>query len=148
MTQKELLVGCLDLIYKKRPCPETNIFDWAKTLLHLHKNGMLYAVAKEGKVILCAAAYRIKEWDEKYSDVIPEKEDGDIAYSPFSASDSDDRFLLLKVVRQYLKDNPEVKEMIFFNRNSDQDLRRFKIRRKENGQVQESECSKRAIVSA
>lgn len=90
-----------------------------------HARGYLYT-NREGTAF--ALVYRIPEWEEKWSVVMPNKESGNKAYVVFAVSKANDKLSLLRMFRSYIALNG-IEEMIYHRRNSDTDLKRIPIRR-------------------
>lgn len=105
-------------------CPDTPRSKFIKQLLWAHSKGYLYTTANEDAYVL---AYRIKEWDEKWGNEMPESEDGDILYCAMAVSVSKSKLGLLKMLRAYCKEN-DIKELIYYKRNSEKDFKRIKVR--------------------
>lgn len=127
MGQREMLRECMRFIMQFDEMKTIPPQEWAKTLWHAHQRGMLYVVPNKEhsriKLILCA--YRVPEWNEKVAENFPQEEKGDIAYCPFALSDGSDKLMLLRAVKNYLKANPEVKDIYFYSHVSE-DLKHFK----------------------
>lgn len=123
MTQSKLLLMCLQLILKSGVCPQTTPQDWVKLLMFLHVKGWLYVFFEQDKLAFIGAAYCVTDgWDY---DQMPEKEEGDNLYIPFIVSFSDDKQLPLKMIKKYLAKNPNVKRVVFFERNDDTRFKEF-----------------------
>jgi len=107
-------------------CPDTPRSKFIKQLLWAHTKGYLLTNSNEDAYVL---AYRIPEWDEKWTKEMPEKEEGDILYCAMAVSTNKSKAGLLKILRAYCKEN-DVKELIYYKRNSDTDIKRIKLRSK------------------
>ena len=125
MTQVELLKKCLLLLVSKGACPETKPTKWVEVLWYMHNKGWLFAHTNNDEVDVVVGAYRIKEFDEKQVDTLPINEEGEILFVPFLASKSDDVFMVRKMLNAYMEEYP-IKEIIFYERNDDKNLKRFK----------------------
>lgn len=124
-TRQYLLTKCLHLIRKYSVCPETTLVEWPRILSFAHDQGYLY-VNRDASTF--CMAYRIPEWKEEYSDELPAQEGGDILYCAFAVSESDRRVNLLKMLKDYLKEN-DISELIYYRNNSNSNLKRFNIRK-------------------
>lgn len=107
-------------------CPNTPRSVFARNLLWAHNKGYLFTNKNEDVYIL---AYRIPEWEEKWSKQMPEEEKGSVLYCAMAVSISKNPICLLKILRDYCEEN-EVKELIYYKRNSDSDFKRIPIRSK------------------
>lgn len=137
MKAREFLLAALDLVLKRQLCPDSTVMEWSKALLKLHEKGWLYAIIRDGKLRALWAAYRIPFWDEKFSESIPEEEKGQIFYVPFLVTDGEEKNAPLRAFKDYRRRNPDVKEIIFYKRNSDTDLRRYRLNSRGKCGVQE-----------
>ena len=136
LDQFKLLMQATKIVMDSGVCPESaRIFsDWFRMIMFCHERGYLYLGYKEGKVDLVAIAYRVNEVTDETGDEFPDKEEGNILYVPIVASKSDDKLKLTRLLRFYLKDNPEVTEIAYHYRNSEK-LKRFYLRRQYSGQT-------------
>lgn len=107
-------------------CPDTPRSQFIKQLLWAHNKGYLFTNKEEDAYVL---AYRIPEWDKKWGNQMPDKEEGDILYCAMAVSVSKKKSGLLKILKAYCLEN-DVKELIYYKRNSDSDLKRIKLRSK------------------
>lgn len=141
MTDKQLLVKILDVVLKSGVCPGTNLRQWAGTLLALHKRGMLYcALDRLENVRAVWAVYRVPSWNPAFKEVMPESDCGTVAYVPFFVSRDRARNHLVRALKQYRAEHPEVTDLYFYRRNNDSDLRHytFKTEKGSNRVLQES----------
>lgn len=125
ITTLKLLATCMELIRESKVCPDTRVDDWPRILMFAHARGYLYT-NREGTAF--ALVYRIPDWEEKWSVVMPNKESGNKAYVVFAVSKANDKLSLLRMFRSYIALNG-IEEMIYHRRNSDTDLKRIPIRR-------------------
>lgn len=116
------------MVVKSKVCPETSLREWAKIILQAHTKGYLYVMFEKGKPYSVSCAYRIPTWDEKFTKEMPHTEDGNILYVAWAVSESPNKTNLLKMLREYRKIFPKVKELIYYKRNSDTDLKRIKLK--------------------
>lgn len=124
-TLKQLLtLKCFVMACKSNVCPDSPREDLMKAILFSHEKGYLLTNRDASAF---ANVYRVKNETEIYK--IPEVEEGSLAYVNFAVSEEKNPFVLLKMLRGYVKDNPEVKELIYFRRNSDTDFKRIHIKR-------------------
>lgn len=144
---KQLILMCLQLILKSGVCPETKPYEWVKTLLYMHMKGYLYVGYEKEHLSVVVGAYRIKEFNEKVTQEIPEEEEGNILYIPFLASFAEDKNIPLRMLRNYLDKNKDIKEVVFYERNSDDDLRRYIRKGADDVKEENSDATASADVS-
>lgn len=118
--QTRLMMKCIRMALKSNICPDTDRLDLIHQIYYAHKKGYLYS-NREGD--LFALAYKIPEWKEEYSDVMPEEEQGDILYCGWAVSEGKNNTNLLKLFRGV----PDVKELIYYKRGSNTNLKRLKV---------------------
>ena len=140
------LFNIYGILLKSKVCPATEQAEWLKILSVMHVKGWLYYGYEEGEVRVVVGAYRIKEFKDDTKDVLPKKEEGDILYVAFMASTAEDKLLPRKLLTEYLKNNKSIKEVIFYRRNSDQDIKRIDLTSKEEKDVN-SVSTRRSEVS-
>jgi hypothetical protein len=128
-------------------CPETSPAEWFEILTYMHTKGWLYVNFEDKKLSVVIGAYRIKEFDEKSADVMPKKEEGDILFINFAASKSEDKLALKKMLNKYIHFNPRIKEIILYDRNSSEKIKKFKIGGDKNGQQESIVTASNADVS-
>lgn len=143
VNNRELLVKIFDIIIKSKVCPKTSYRQWSATLQELHRKGMLYcAIDRTTEKVLSAwAVYRIPSWHEMYRELIPITEKGEIIYVPFFVSIDPKQNGPLTALKSYLAEHPEVKELIYYRRNSDTDFRRIKFKFREGNHVEQKSAS-------
>jgi len=124
------LFNIYGILLKSGVCPETKKGEWLKTISEMHVRGMLYYGNEDGQVKVVVGAWKIKEFNEKVIDMIPEKEEGNILYVSFMASMAQDKTLPRKLLNNYLQNHQEVDEVVFYERNSDTKFKRLKVNRK------------------
>lgn len=127
------------LIDKSGIWPESNRDEKLKAVAHMHEMGWLYYWQEEGKIVTVIGAYRIKKFDDSKPDVLEEEKEGKILYSPLFVSKSNDTNVALKMLRAYLDINKDIKEVIFYERNTKK-VKKYKIKIKgeENEQLKSS----------
>lgn len=124
--QKEILVNIFDLVLSSGVCPETKRSDWARIILQAHAKGYLYMGLDNGILDVVVCAYRTPNiWD---TDVMPEFESGNSLYVAWAASRSNDNTKLLRMLRQYLSDNPDIDRVYYYKRNSDTDFKEWELK--------------------
>lgn len=116
---------CLQMVLKSEVCPETKIGEWYSIIPFAQSLGYVYTTPERDGFVMC---YRIPEWKESYSDVIPTHEEGDILYCAWAVSESSRRNILLDMVKNFPY---PIKELIYYKRNSNTDFKRLKLRRNE-----------------
>jgi hypothetical protein len=125
MTQAELIFKIYLLVAQSGIDDKTTPAEWVKKLLYLHSKGWLWATVDEkNEVEIAVALYRIPSTDDKYTEVLPEKEEGRILYVPFFVSRAKDPMKAKKMLTQYLKKHEDVDE-IYFEDGSDNKMKRF-----------------------
>lgn len=128
--QRDLLTRCFDMLIKSNVCPDSSREDMFKAMCFSHVKGFLYTNSGLNAFV---CGYRIPEVSEKWKSTIPDKEEGEIFFVNFAVSEEPNKWILLKMLRQCLKDNPSIKELCYYRRNSDKDFKRIHIRRNSNG---------------
>lgn len=128
MTQSQVLFRCFTLLVNTGIWSKNKPSKWIKTLAYLHSKGWLYVDRKEPPD-LCAAMYRVPDFKEELLKQYPTDESGNKLYIAFFASESEDRLLAKRLLDQYLKSNPDIDEIGFYDINDT--LRRYKRTKKE-----------------
>ena len=131
--QLQLLRQCAALFAAKRTCNERSLTKWMKLSFYAHMNGMLYVGFNGPYIDMAVIAYRVSELPESLGDTLPEKEEGDILYVCAAASKTKDSRKLFRLMRWYLRENPDVIKLAYHVRNSD-NIRVHQIRRVSRGQ--------------
>ena len=121
-----LLMKCANMVSELKVCPDSPIEDMVKVIAYSHDKGYLYT-NRGANTFVCG--YRIPEVNDKWKSTIPEKEEGEIFFVNFAVSEEPNKWSLLKMLRDYLKANTDVKELVYFRRNSDKDFKRIHLRR-------------------
>jgi hypothetical protein len=120
-----LLTKCLNMCRSGGVCPDSTVEELIHAICFSHERGYLYANRKANSFV---CGYRIPEVNDKWKCTIPEKEEGEIFFVNFAVSEEPNSFVLLKMLRSYLKENPDVKELVYFRRNNDKDFKRIHIK--------------------
>lgn len=141
LDQLKLIMQATKVVMDSDVCPESprRFSEWFRMMMFCHQKGYLFLGFNGNKVDLVAVAYRVPDVDQKTGDVFPEEESGNILYVPIVASISKDKSKLTKLLKFYLKDNPDVSEIAYHYRNSEK-LKRFHIR-SNHGQAIKTEFS-------
>jgi hypothetical protein len=121
-----LLMRCANMVNQRKVCPDSPIEEMVKVIGYSHEKGYLYT-NRQANTFVCG--YRIPELSEKWKSTIPEKEEGEIFFVNFAVSEEPNKWVLLKMLREYLKANTDVKELVYFRRNNDKDFKRIHLRR-------------------
>lgn len=121
-----VLMRCINMALESAVCPNSKPDELIKAIVYSHEHGYLYTNRKANAFV---CGYRIPEVSDKWSSTIPEKETGEIFYINFAVSKDINNWVLLKMLRDYLRDNPDVKELVYFRRNNDKDFKRIHLRR-------------------
>ncbi|HTL48365.1 MAG TPA: hypothetical protein VL688_09950 [Verrucomicrobiae bacterium] len=128
MTENELLSKIYELVLSSEACPHLLPAQWMSTLLYMHRRRWLYCSVKGSQLNAVLGAYRIKAWDEKGKDKMPEKEEGDILYIPFVASEGKIPIAVRRLVKYCLRENPGIKKIVYYRKSMDPARDRFRIR--------------------
>jgi hypothetical protein len=131
LIEKALIWRCLDMVNKRNVCPDSPRSEMAQVVEFSHNRGYLYT-NRGANAFVCG--YRIPEISDKWKSTIPENEQGEIFFVNFAVSEEPDRWTLLRMLRGLLKDNPDIKELCYYRRNSDKDFKRIHLRRPSNEQ--------------
>ena len=142
------LVNVLTFLKKSGTAPDNTMDDWMRAVSHMHDRGWLYYTKEDGKIVTIVGAYRIKKFDEKKVDVMPDKEEGDILFINFAASTSEHKTSLKKMLSKYVDENKNIKEIIFYPRNQDKEFKRIKVRSKDVKEKDKSAGTSKVPVSA
>jgi hypothetical protein len=129
MPEKELLKKICDLVIRSGICPEVMPLQWMRRLLTMHKRRWLYCSVKGSELIAVVGAFRIREWDDRYLDWLPEKEGGNILYIPFIAAEGSVPIAPLRLLRYCLRENPGVREVIYYKKNLNARKQRYVLRK-------------------
>jgi hypothetical protein len=136
--EKELLKQICDLVIRSGVCPEIMPLEWMRRILYMHRRRWLYCSLKGNQVVAVAGAYRIPEWDDKYLHVLPEAEEGNILYVPFVAAEGKIPVAPLRLLRFSLRENPNVREVIYYRKNLHAGKKHFTVRPREHAPVEET----------
>lgn len=129
VAEQLLLLRCAKMVNESKVCPDSSLEEMIRVIAYSHNHGYLYT-NRLANTFVCG--YRIPEINEKWKTTIPEKEQGTIFYVNFAVSEEPNKWVLLKMLRNYLKENMDVMELCYFRRNSDKDFKRISIRRPSN----------------
>ncbi|MCM8775086.1 MAG: hypothetical protein NC930_01835 [Candidatus Omnitrophica bacterium] len=122
-----VLAKAYDLAHTSGIFYDQMTLEWTTNLIRLYERGWLYGVFSRDDLIAVAGAYRIKQWDEKYRYELPDQEEGNILYVSFFASESDDMSEPLKFLRHFLRENPDINELIYYKKNGAVRRRHFRL---------------------
>jgi hypothetical protein len=120
-----LMSRCMNMVVRNKVCPASSIEELANVIIFSHKKGYLLTNRKANAFVCC---YRIPEINDRWKNEIPENEQGDILYVNFAVSESADKWILLKILRDYMKENPDVKELVYYRRGSNTDFKKIHLR--------------------
>ena len=123
MKQIDMLTKIMQMVISSKVCPQTSAKDWAKIILQAHNKGYLYVLMDKDDIRACVCAYRINDWDEKYSDVMPIAESGNKLYVAWAVSDGNP-MSLVKMLNAYKKQHP-IDEIMYYKDNSNTNFKRF-----------------------
>lgn len=127
--------------------PDTTIDEWMRIVSHMHDKGWLYYTKQNGQIVTILGAYRIKEFDKDKIDLMPEKEEGNILFVNFAASTADHKNTLRNMTKKYLRNNPNVEEIIYYSGNQDKELTRLKIKGADNVQEKTKSTERTGVPS-
>lgn len=122
----KVLLKIYEMVVQSGVCPETPLWAWSEIIPFCHRKGYLYTLFEKDEPVAVVCAYRIPYFDEKFTEKYPEKEEGSILYVPWAVSNSHSFTSLLYMLNQY-KLNHDIKEIAYYRRNSDTDLKRIKL---------------------
>jgi hypothetical protein len=111
-------------------CPDTPRSEIHNIAKFAHDKGFLYTNRKANTFV---CGYRIPEVSDKWKNTIPQEEKGEIFFVNFAVSEEPNKWTMLRMLREYLKANSDVKELCYYRRNSDKDFKRIILRRNQNG---------------
>lgn len=133
-------------VKRSKVAPANSSQELLKTLAYLHCKNWLYYSQENGKLVTVIGAYRIKEFNKEKITVMPEEEEGDILFIPINASTSKDKLIYRKLLKGYLEENPNVNELIFHDRNSNE-IKRYPLKRKENVATKIAQSAEHPTIS-
>lgn len=122
-----MLIKAYELVRSSEVFFDRASLEWASQFYSMYKRGWLYGATQGEELLAVAGAFRIPEWDEKYRHEIPEKESGNLLYVSFFCSQSSDNTVALKLLKCFLRENPEIEEIIYFKKDWDAGRKRFKL---------------------
>lgn len=131
IVQEALQWKCLKMIEETNVCPDSTMDEMRNVVKYAHDHGYLFT-NREANAFVCG--YRIPEINDRWKTTIPENEIGEIFFVNFAVSDDSNKWTLLRMLRSFLKDNPDIEELCYYRRNSDKDFKRIHIRRPSNEQ--------------
>lgn len=131
MTQGQMLAQAFLILQNSKIYNDATPKDWLKVLLYMHTKGWLYIGFENEKMVMIAGMYRIKKFDKKNIKVLPKKEEGNILYIPFFASNAQDKLLPRKLLQRYMKKHRDIKQIVFYANEEKKIFNR--IKEKENG---------------
>lgn len=118
MIEQKLLEQICDLVLTSDIYPEQMPLEWMSRLIQMHHHRWLYCSMKGEELVAVGGAYRIQSWDDSYLYQLPESENGDILFIPFVAAKREFKTALLRLLRFCLKDNPGIREIIYFKKQT------------------------------
>ncbi len=127
--ENKMLIRAYELIRSSEVFFDRTSLEWTRQLYAMYKRGWLYGATHGDDLLAVAGAFRISEWDEKYRHELPENESGNLLYVSFFCSQSQDIMIALKLLRHFLKENPEIKEIVYYKKDWNAGRRRFKLMR-------------------
>ena len=129
--QIKLLVTATRMIQDSYICPKAprNFAHWIKIVRFAHPRGYLYIGTEGGELDLVAIGYKVSELPETDKEVLPDVESGNILYVPILVSKSRDRWKVLKLLKYYLQQHPEVDSLAYHYRGTDK-IKHFKMKEK------------------
>lgn len=79
----------------------------------VHSRGWLYTSSCGEEILAVACAFRIPEWREEFIRRPPDREEGSLLYIAFFCSVSGNTSSALKMLRNYLRVNADITEVIY-----------------------------------
>lgn len=133
--QIRLLRQCAKLLAANKTCNESSLVKWTKIVFFAHNHGFLYCgFDQKGKIDLACIAYRVTDFEPSDDVMLPDREEGDILHVVAVASKTKDGKKLLRLLKWYLREHPEVSEIAYHHRNSD-NHKIFVIRRNHGEEI-------------
>ena len=141
LDQLKLLITCAKMLSNSYICPESprNFDHWWKIVKFTHTHGWLFVGFDNKEIYLVAVAYKVPEVDAHTGDELPIVEGGDIVYVPLMVSTSKDKLKPLRMLRYYLSQNPDVKEIAYSYRGTNR-IKRFTLR-SQDGKIKVTESA-------
>lgn len=138
MSQNRLLIKAFDFVAKSSIFEEESLSFWCELMIRLYDRGLLYGCFKGDEIMAIAGLCRVPEWDERYLDELPEADSGSRLYIPFFILESERQNDPIQLLRHYLKEHPEVEEILYCEkyRRSDRAVKR-QVRRRQVVRVHE-----------
>lgn len=113
MSENRLLIKAFDFVAKSSIFEEESLSFWCELMIRLYDRGLLYGCFKGEELMAIAGLCRISEWDERYLKELPEESAGTRLYIPFFVLDSERASDPIQLLRHYLKDHPDVTEILY-----------------------------------
>lgn len=120
-----------NFIKRSGVCPETTMEEWLATLTNLHTKGFLHYGHEGDEIKVVVGAFRIPTFDGKPIKETPEKEEGNILYVDFMASEAQDKWLPRRMLTEHINKFP-IEKIVFYKRNSDDNFRIVDLKEREN----------------
>jgi hypothetical protein len=133
MTQGQMLAQAFLMLSKTNIYPNADIKDWFKVLLYMHTKGWLYIGFENEKMVLVVGMYRIKKFDKDSIKDLPKKEEGNVLYIPFFASEAEDKLLPRKLLQRYLSKHKNINRIAFYADDKEKVFKRLKERKNGKG---------------
>ncbi len=129
ITQGEMLAQAFLILQQSNIYPNAKPADWIKILLYMHTKGWLYIGYEKEKMVMVAGMYRIKKFNKDTIKTLPQKEEGNVLYVPFFASNAEDKLLPRKLLQRYLSKHKNIKKITFYNDERERVFNRLKERK-------------------
>ena len=125
------LINVARLLYEKDPNRNGYPFShYLQEVFKCHKLGYLWCSSEGDQVVAALGVHRVPELTDELTDTIPDVEAGKIAYVPFCASVSKDRFVLLHIMREFVKRNQDIEQIAYHDLSTTNDrLKRFQVKK-------------------
>lgn len=132
MSDNRLLIKAFDFAAQSSIFEEEALSFWCELMIRLYDRGFLYGCFKGDSLMAVAGLCRVPQWHERYLEELPSEESGSCLYIPFFVLESSRAHDPMQMLRHYLKEHPEVGEILYCEkyRRSDRALRR-QIRRRQ-----------------
>ncbi len=124
------LIATFDFLKRTGFFEDQSTLEWARKLNHLYDRGWLYSSMHGEKLLAVAGAFRIPAWDKRFVEELPEKQEGNILFISFFSSESEDSKIPLKLLKQFLRENPTIQEIVYYRKKWKVVKRSFKLVRK------------------
>lgn len=117
----------LKFVKKYNLCPTMSQEKWLQILLYMQEKGWVHYMMEDDNIVGMWGGWRVKKYNKKVLMALPVEEEGRVLYIPFACSEAKNRFIFLRELRMYLKDN-DINRVVFNEFNKNGRLHKIKIR--------------------